>query len=271
MTSITDIREALPEIAQTLASARGKLQDPTPAEQVAIRAVWSAVDATRMYLGKLRKRAAVPPTAELVALWSDASLKMAAFDLALANRLRTKAEYWSDPMGWDSDRIREAQIGIDTIADDARALLQLAVPKPPAPSIGLGPRVFLSHASEDKKTVVEPLAAELRNRGILVWYDTYDLKLGDNLTAELDKGLGACDYGIVVLSDRFFAKAWPQMELNALLALETNDRRKRVIPIRHGLDQKALVRLSPLLAGRVTISTDVGIPAVAQEVLRAIR
>ena len=125
-------------------------------------------------------------------------------------------------------------------------------------------------ASEDKESIVEPLALELKECGLEVWYDKFNLKLGDNLRTELDKALKTCRYGIVILSEHFFAKEWTQMELNALLALETSARRKRILPIRHGLSHEDLVRLSPLLAGRVTMSTDAGVQRLAHNILSAI-
>lgn len=184
-----------------------------------------------------------------------------------------KAEYWSDPAGWSDKQIQDARIGIETVANEARALLQLAVPKPAAKA-GVqqdASHLFLSHASEDKESIVEPLVVELKKCGLEVWYDRFNLKLGDNLRTELDKALQTCRYGIVILSENFFAKEWTQMELNALLALETSDRRKRILPIRHGLSHQDLVGRSPLLAGRVTMSTDAGLPALTQSIISAIR
>jgi len=59
------------------------------------------------------------------------------------------------------------------------------------------------------------------------------------------------------------------MELAGLLALETSDGRKRILPIRHGLSQQELVARSPLLGGRVSVSTDAGIPAVVDALVAA--
>lgn len=40
--------------------------------------------------------------------------------------------------------------------------------------------VFISHASEDKDGVVRPLAIALKNKGVNVWYDEFELKIGDS-------------------------------------------------------------------------------------------
>ena len=80
--------------------------------------------------------------------------------------------------------------------------------------------LFISHASEDKDSVVRGLAAELTRGGVRVWYDELTLTLGDNLRRKIDEGLANSRYGVVVLSPHFFAKAWPQVELDALFARE---------------------------------------------------
>ena len=78
--------------------------------------------------------------------------------------------------------------------------------------------VFISHASEDKKTFVRDLARELTRLGISVWYDEATLQLGDRLREKIDEGLANCRYGVVVLSHSFFSKNWPQAELEGLFA-----------------------------------------------------
>jgi hypothetical protein len=49
--------------------------------------------------------------------------------------------------------------------------------------------VFISHASEDKDAVARPLAKELLRRGHSVWFDEYELVLGDSLRENIDRGL----------------------------------------------------------------------------------
>lgn len=68
---------------------------------------------------------------------------------------------------------------------------------------------FISHASEDKESIAEPIAKALTQRGYKVWYDSFCLKLGDNLRKSIDEGLSRSRYGVVILSPSFFAKKWP--------------------------------------------------------------
>src|SRR5260370_34096642 len=90
-------------------------------------------------------------------------------------------------------------------------------------------RLVISHASEDKDDFVRPLAERLR-QVFDVWFDEYELTLGDRLLAKITEGLRSCDFGVVVLSPAFFAKKWPQAELDGLFALE-EPTKKVILPI----------------------------------------
>src|SRR4051812_37007271 len=74
---------------------------------------------------------------------------------------------------------------------------------------------FISHASEDKH-FVEPLADELHTHGLGIWLDTLVLSAGDSLRRSIDVGLAKSRFGVVILSPAFFAKQWPQHELDGV-------------------------------------------------------
>ena len=80
---------------------------------------------------------------------------------------------------------------------------------------------FLCHASEDKEEFVRPLVRHLRELGLRVWYDEHTLEPGDRLRRSIDRGLSQSRYGVVILSHHFFAKHWPQVELDGLAQRET--------------------------------------------------
>lgn len=129
--------------------------------------------------------------------------------------------------------------------------------------------VFISHASEDKETFVQPLAEELSRRGVRVWYDKFTLTLGDSLRQKIDYGLRYSKFGVVVLSPHFFRKDWPQKELDGLVALEVNGR-KVILPVWHNVGQADVAAYSPILAGRLAVLTSTGLENVVNEVMRAI-
>lgn len=129
--------------------------------------------------------------------------------------------------------------------------------------------VFISHASEDKEKVARPLAALLTKAGFRVWLDEAELTLGDSLRRKIDAGLAHSKYGIVILSEVFFAKEWPQRELDALVARE-DDGRKVILPIWHEVNKTIIARFSPLLADRLSVSTDKGLDYVAAAVVKVL-
>jgi hypothetical protein len=150
-----------------------------------------------------------------------------------------------------SEREREAR--------DAALLQQLgsriAQSNAPAEIGPEGPHdAFISHASEDKETVARPLAEKLRERGFTIWYDEFQLKVGDSLRRSIDRGLASSRFGIVVLSPAFFAKNWPQYELDGLVAKEIAGG-KVILPLWHKLSKDEVMSFSPTLADRVALNT----------------
>ena len=116
--------------------------------------------------------------------------------------------------------------------------------------------VFISHASEDKESFVRALAERLTQGGLAVWYDDTTLKWGDSLRREIDKGLARSRFGVVVLSESFFRKEWPQRELDGLVQLETAGR-SRILPIWHKVSKDEVAAFSPTLADKVALNTAV--------------
>lgn len=125
--------------------------------------------------------------------------------------------------------------------------------------------VFISHASEDKESLVRPLAKELTEMGFDVWYDESTLKVGDSLRQKIDQGLSSSRYGVVVLSASFFAKNWPQYELNGLVAREMHGG-KVILPIWHKVSKDEVLSYSPTLADKVALNTSISsVSEIAKE------
>lgn len=113
---------------------------------------------------------------------------------------------------------------------------------------------FISHASEDKEAFVRALAAALRAKGANVWYDEFTLKVGDSLRRNIDRGLASARFGVVVLSEHFFTKEWPNKELDGLFAREAQGE-SRILPIWHKVSKDEVARYSPMLADKVALNT----------------
>lgn len=114
--------------------------------------------------------------------------------------------------------------------------------------------VFISHASEDKDAVVRPLAHALQNAGLTVWYDEFELKIGDSLRRKIDAGLARSRFGIVVLSQAFFGKGWPEYELDGLVTRAVTGE-QILLPIWHNVSKQEVLRYSPSLADKLARNT----------------
>lgn len=128
--------------------------------------------------------------------------------------------------------------------------------------------VFISHATEDKDSVVMPLAEALQARGVSVWLDRFVLRVGDSLRQKIDEGLADSRYGVVIVSRDFMAKDWPQKELDGLIARE-NNREKIVLPVWHNVRREDVAAYSPILASKYAATTQHGIEAVADAIVEA--
>lgn len=95
------------------------------------------------------------------------------------------------------------------------------------------PRVFLSHASEDKERFVIPFATRLRSVGIDVWVDQWELRPGDSLVQRIfDEGIASADALIVVLSHASVVKPWVREELDAgVVRRITSGGSTRLVPV----------------------------------------
>lgn len=131
--------------------------------------------------------------------------------------------------------------------------------------------LFISHASEDKEAFVRPLAQALSDLGLVVWFDEMQLKVGDSLRRSIDRGLANSKYGVVVLSSAFFAKNWPQYELDGMVAREMNGV-KVVLPIWHKVSKDEVLSYSPTLADKLALNSSLlGINEIAQQLAEVVK
>jgi len=137
-----------------------------------------------------------------------------------------------------------------------------------AAGLGKAWDAFVCHASEDKEEFVRPLAQALQDSGLTVWYDESTLKVGDSLRMAIDGGLAHSRFGIVVLSNNFFAKRWPQQELDGLVSKEVEGV-KVILPVWHNISFEDVCRNSPMLAGRLAARSSDGLPEVIRQLREA--
>jgi len=78
------------------------------------------------------------------------------------------------------------------------------------------PKVFVSHATEDKDRFVNKFALRLRENGVDAWLDKWEMLPGDSLVDKIyGDGLKEALTVIIVLSSNSVSKPWVREELNA--------------------------------------------------------
>jgi hypothetical protein len=131
--------------------------------------------------------------------------------------------------------------------------------------------VFISHASEDKQEIVRPLANALRSEGLRVWYDEFELKIGDSLRRKIDRGLAKSRVGLVVLSQSFISKGWTNYELDGIVT-RTMTGEQILLPIWHKISKQEVIEFSPSLADKVARNTATyTVEEIANEIAELIR
>ena len=104
-------------------------------------------------------------------------------------------------------------------------------------------QVFLSHSSLDKERFAVGFAERLRENGVDVWFDDWELRPGDSLVDRIfAHGLENADVFVVVLSTNSIDSKWVKEELNNA-AIRRIEGLCRIVPIvLDGVDVPAVLR-----------------------------
>jgi TIR domain len=124
--------------------------------------------------------------------------------------------------------------------------------------------VFLSHTGDTRDVeVCDELYVELTGRDLDVWYDGAELRLGESLMRQIDRGIAKSKCGVILITEAFLkGRAWTERELGALVSSG-----RRVIPILDSVSYEDLATYSPLLADRVGLNTEsFGLGEIADQI-----
>lgn len=91
-------------------------------------------------------------------------------------------------------------------------------------------KVFISYTQEDKK-YASLIADRLRKAGHDVWYDTWSLRVGDNLIQKINDGLQETDALIVIVSKSALRSKWVMHEFSAIALGDLSSEKSRIIPV----------------------------------------
>lgn len=95
----------------------------------------------------------------------------------------------------------------------------------------MAPKVFVSHASEDKERFVINFATKLREKGIEAWFDKWEIYPGDSLVDKIfEEGIKEAQAVVVIISKNSVNKPWVREELNTSVIRRINGVSK-LIPV----------------------------------------
>jgi hypothetical protein len=115
----------------------------------------------------------------------------------------------------------------ETLVRDAVAPFVVGYRRLEKPSV----HVFICHASEDKPAARQ-LANAMAKLGADVWFDEWEIRVGDSIVQKINDALGKVSHLVVLLSVCSVAKPWVQRELSAALMQQLSQKSIRVLPVR---------------------------------------
>jgi len=90
---------------------------------------------------------------------------------------------------------------------------------------------FLSQSAKDR-AVVRPVAEQLRNDGLKVWFDERLLKPGHNIPAKVEEGLEHSRALVLCVSAQAFGADWAQFEPGPFRLSDPLNRQRCFSPLR---------------------------------------
>jgi hypothetical protein len=91
-------------------------------------------------------------------------------------------------------------------------------------------RLFISYSSRDRD-FVSTLAAELKSFGVEVWWDKWEMKVGDSINKKIQEGISSSGWLAIILSPNSVKSPWVERELNSALTRELESKEVFVLPI----------------------------------------
>lgn len=115
-------------------------------------------------------------------------------------------------------------VGDEQRADEIREQLSIL-------GAAMGRHIFISYNHHDRN-FVERLASDLKKLGFSVWWDEWEIKVGDSIIQKVGDGIRQSAFLAVVLSPHSIESPWVQREVgSALMKQLSQDRGITVLPL----------------------------------------
>lgn len=119
--------------------------------------------------------------------------------------------------------------------------------------------VFISHSEKDKLVVIE-LAKRLRESGLRVWLDDWEIKPGDSIVHKIEQGLEQSRILVLARSANISTSEWVKFESDVARFRDLSSRQRRFIPVQMDNaeikdSQKHLAHIKWDTSSRVSLNT----------------
>lgn len=92
----------------------------------------------------------------------------------------------------------------------------------------LGRKIFVSYNHQDRG-FVERLANDLNAAGLPVWWDQWEIKVGQSIIQKVSDGIDSSAYLIAVLSPHSVQSSWVQREIGSALMKQLSAEREIIV------------------------------------------
>ncbi len=90
--------------------------------------------------------------------------------------------------------------------------------------------IFISHSSADKK-YARKLFNEFNRIDVKAWLDEREIKVGDDIISNIERGLRESDYLAIILTSNSISSRWVEEELNSFRIQQINEGKTKVLPL----------------------------------------
>ncbi|MBF0378023.1 MAG: toll/interleukin-1 receptor domain-containing protein [Desulfamplus sp.] len=91
--------------------------------------------------------------------------------------------------------------------------------------------VFLSYSSKDKQ-FAQKIAQDLKDSGIKIWLDEWEIRVGDSISQKIQQGLEDADFIAVLLTCHSVDSGWVQKEWQSKINEEIKDEKTVILPLK---------------------------------------